>query len=70
MASPCAGVPELKYGDVNSETLSPGEVKGLIYFLLNCYIMMINILCIAIESKNLKSKDLAFYEIELKRLIC
>ena len=31
MASPSAGAPALKYGDVNTETTSPGEVKGLIY---------------------------------------
>ena len=30
MASPCAGAPALKYGDVNTETPSPSEVKGLI----------------------------------------
>ena len=30
LASPSAGVPELKYGDVNTETTSAGEVKGLI----------------------------------------
>ena len=30
MASPSAGAPALKYGDVNKETTSPGEVKGLI----------------------------------------
>ena len=30
MASPSAGTPALKYGDVNTETTSPGEVKGLI----------------------------------------
>ena len=29
MASPSAGVPALKYGDVNTVTSSPGEVKGL-----------------------------------------
>ena len=29
-ASPCAGAPALKYGDVNIVTPSPGEVKGLI----------------------------------------
>ena len=29
MASPSAGNPALKYGDVNIETPSPGEVKGL-----------------------------------------
>ena len=30
LASPSAGAPVLKYGDVNTETTSPGEVKGLI----------------------------------------
>ena len=30
MASPSAGAPSLKYGDVNPVTPSPGEVKGLI----------------------------------------
>ena len=30
LASPSAGAPALKYGDVNTETTSPGEVKGLI----------------------------------------
>ena len=30
MASPSVGAPALKYGDVNTETTSPGEVKGLI----------------------------------------
>ena len=30
LASPYAGAPALKYGDVNTETTSPGEVKGLI----------------------------------------
>ena len=29
MASPSAGATALKYGDVNTVTLSPGEVKGL-----------------------------------------
>ena len=29
-ASPSAGAPTLKYGDVNTETPSPCEVKGLI----------------------------------------
>ena len=29
LASPSAGAPALKYGDVNTETTSPGEVKGL-----------------------------------------
>ena len=30
MASPNAGASALKYGDVNTEAISPGEVKGLI----------------------------------------
>ena len=29
LASPCAGAPTVKYGDINIETSSPGEVKGL-----------------------------------------
>ena len=29
LASPDAGAPALKYGDVNTLTPSPGEVKGL-----------------------------------------
>ena len=29
-ASPSAGAPALKYGDVNTVTISLGEVKGLI----------------------------------------
>ena len=29
LASPCAGAPAPKYGDVNTVTTSPGEVKGL-----------------------------------------
>ena len=34
LASPSAGAPALKYGDVNTETTSPGEVKGLMVFFL------------------------------------
>ena len=30
LASPSAGAPALNYGDVNTETSSPGEAKGLI----------------------------------------
>ena len=30
LASPSAGAPALKYGDVNTVTPSPGKVKGLI----------------------------------------
>ena len=33
LASPSAGTPALKYRDVNTETPSPGEVKGFIYFI-------------------------------------
>jgi len=29
LASPSAGAPALNYGDVNTETTSPGEAKGL-----------------------------------------
>ena len=35
LASPSAGAPALKYGDVNTETTSPGEVKGLILMIIN-----------------------------------
>ena len=38
LASPSAGAPALKYGDVNTETTSPGEVKGLIFYLFNYFI--------------------------------
>ena len=34
LASPSAGDLALKYGDVNTETTSPGEVKGLIVLKL------------------------------------
>ena len=34
LASPGAGAPTLKYGDVNTETTSPSEVKGLISVIL------------------------------------
>ena len=30
LASPSAGAPALNYGDVNTVTPSPGEVKGII----------------------------------------
>ena len=30
LTSPCEGAPSLKYGDVNTETTSLSEVKGLI----------------------------------------
>ena len=34
LASPCAGAPALKNGDVNTMIRSLGEVKGLIYYHL------------------------------------
>ena len=37
LASPSAGTPALKYGDVNTETTSPGEVKGLINSKINLF---------------------------------
>ena len=44
LASPNAGAPALKYGDVKTVTPSPGEVKGLNKFkykvLLNNYMMV------------------------------
>ena len=33
LASPSEGAPALKYGDINTETISHGEVKGLIMLL-------------------------------------
>ena len=33
LASPSAGAPTLKYGDINTVTPSPGEVKGLINYI-------------------------------------
>ena len=30
LSSPSEGAPAIKYGDVNTETTSPGEVKGLL----------------------------------------
>ena len=35
LASPSAVAPALKYGDVNTVTPSPGEVKGLMNILQN-----------------------------------
>ena len=34
LASPSAGAPALKYGDVNTEASSPSEAKGLIFYLI------------------------------------
>ena len=38
LALPSAGAPALKYGDVNTVTPSPGEVKGLIQILTFIFI--------------------------------
>jgi hypothetical protein len=40
LASPSAGAPALKYGDVNTVTPSPGEVKGLIIFLIKITLLI------------------------------
>ena len=37
LASPRSGAPALKYGDVNTVTPSPGEVKGLIDIFLGIF---------------------------------
>ena len=39
LASPSAGAPALKYGDVNTVTPSPGEVNGLIKILVKHFIV-------------------------------
>ena len=46
LASPSTGAPALKYGDVNTVTPSPGEVKGLKIhlFLFNLYYILILII--------------------------
>ena len=44
LASPSAGAPALNYGDVNTETTSPGEVKGLILIDININKKIINCL--------------------------
>ena len=51
MASPSAGAPALKYGDVNIVTPSPGEVKGLI--ASNFRIKLCSIIIIINENKSL-----------------
>ena len=48
MASPSAGAPALKYGDVNTVTPSSGEVKGLMKinpFIKNNELIFRNIIC-------------------------
>ena len=56
-ASPYAGAPALKYGDVNTVTPSPGEVKGLIQeFFLPQEILMKNKHEINIKTKIFKVK--------------
>ena len=39
LASSCAGAPALKYGDVNTVTPSPGEVKGLSKNLITFWLL-------------------------------
>ena len=46
LASPSVGAPALNYGDVNTETTSPGEVKGLNNLLINCFTIFLYILII------------------------
>ena len=48
LASSSAGAPALKYGDVNTETTSPGEVKGLI-FIKDPYLFWIGIISSSID---------------------
>ena len=43
LASPSAGAPALKYGDVNTVTPSSGEVKGLIILYRNGKIIQLNL---------------------------
>ena len=44
LASPYAGAPALKYGNVNTETPSPSEVKGLIdiFVIIFLEILLLN----------------------------
>ena len=60
MASPSAGAPELKYGDVNTVTPSPGEVKGLILNLRFISILIHNIK----KVKNCFPKYLLFIDLK------
>ena len=41
LASPSAGAPALKYGDINTEATSPGEVKRLISLFTFYFILII-----------------------------
>ena len=50
LASPSAGAPALKYGDVNTVTPSPSEVKRLIIYNIIKYIF---ILLILVKRKNI-----------------
>ena len=52
MASPSAGAPALKYGDVNTETTSPGEVKGLTKkFKIKWFILILKHIYFEIKKK-------------------
>ena len=56
MASPSAGAPALKYGDVNTEINSPGEVKGLIDILK--VITTFRLLCLNKKAKQMNQEIL------------
>ena len=53
MASPCAGAPALKYGDVNIETPSPGEVKGLIKIIYKYSLFLSNVINYLYKEKDI-----------------
>ena len=51
LASPNAGASPLKYGDVNTETTSPGEVKGLIIDIILIIIILKIVVIILLQQK-------------------
>ena len=51
LASPSAGAPALRYGDISTVTPSPGEVKGLIVHSIS-FIILIMQKKISIKLKN------------------
>ena len=56
MASSRAGAPVLKYGDVNTVTPSPGEVKALIDIIINIKYNLLNKICKNLNMNNLINK--------------
>ena len=56
MASSSAGAPALKYGDVNTVTPSPGEVKALIDIIINIKYNLLNKICKNLNMNNLINK--------------